>query len=113
MRWPFFDPPKDEIAAVACDLIVRFGLQSHDEALYLAEVAANMGARKNLHLYRLAAREIEKSFAEARLRLNIRPASTGLRNNGGGARQLFDDRRGRGERERLFAADPRRGAIHH
>ena len=78
MRWPFFDPPRDEIDAVACDLIARFGLRSHDEALYLAEVAANIGARKNLQLYRLAAREIEKSFVEARLRLKARSSPEGL-----------------------------------
>ncbi len=113
MRWPFFDPPQDEIAAVACDLIVRFGLQSHDEALYLAEVAANMGARKNLQLYRLAAREIEKSFAEARVRVNMRLASEGSRNNAGGPRKLIDDRRARGEHAGLYPADPRRGAVRH
>ncbi|MGO8798097.1 MAG: hypothetical protein ACLQE9_02215 [Roseiarcus sp.] len=112
MRWPFFDPPKDEIAAVACDLIVRFGLRSHEEALYLAEVAASMGARKNLQLYRLAAREIEKSFAEARVRLNLRSASEPLRNNGG-PRALLSERRVRGEREKPLAAEPRRAAIRH
>ena len=101
MRWPFFDPPQDEIAAVACDLIVRFGLHSHDEALYLAEVAANMGARKNLQLYRLAAREIEKSFAEARLRLRARSTPEGARNSGLVAREFIDDR------------GPRRRAVHH
>ena len=101
MRWPFLDPPHDEISAVACDLIVRFGLQSHDEALYLAEVASNMGARKNLQLYRLAAREIEKSFAEARLRLKARSAPERLRNNALVAREVVDDR------------GVRRRAVHH
>jgi len=75
---------------VACDLIVRFGLRSHDEALYLAEVAANMGARKNLHLYRLAAREIEKSFAEARLRLSARSTSAGAPSNALVSRGMVD-----------------------
>jgi len=112
MRWPFFDPPRDEIAAVACDLIVRFGLQSHEEALYLAEVAANMGARKNGQLYRLAAREIEKSFAEARVRVKLRLASERARNNGGGARAVRDDRNG-GEGGRPHAADARRAALRH
>jgi hypothetical protein len=109
MRWPFFDPPQDEIAAVACDLIVRFGLQSHDEALYLAEVAANMGARKNLQLYRLAAREIEKSFAEARLRLNARAGSNVLRKSALVARGFVEDR----ERDAPNAIAPRRRSAHH
>ena len=112
MRWPFFDPPKDEVAAVACDLIVRFGLRSHDEALYLAEVASNMGARKNLQLYRLAAREIEKSFAEARLRLKARAGSDDPRKNGLVARGFVDDR-GRGERDASNAIAPRRRSAHH
>ena len=68
MRLPFLDPPQDEIVAVATDLIMRFGLQAHDEALHLVEVAAQMRAVRNRHLYILAAREIEKSFAEARSR---------------------------------------------
>ena len=112
MRWPFFDPPKEEIAAVACDLIVRFGMQSHDEALYLAEVAANMGARKNLQLYRLAAREIEKSFAEARLRLKGRAGSSGLRKNALVARGVVADR-ARDERDPPNPIAPRRRAAHH
>jgi hypothetical protein len=28
MRLPFFDPPSEEIAVVASDLIIRFGLQA-------------------------------------------------------------------------------------
>ncbi len=112
MRWPFFDPPRDEIAAVACDLILRFGLRSHDEALYLAEVAANMGARKNLHLYRLAAREIEKSFAEARLRLKARAGPEGSRKNALVARG-FVENRGRSERDAPNAIAPQRRSAHH
>ncbi len=112
MRWPFFDPPRDEIAAVACDLIVRFGLRSHDEALYLAEVAANIGARRNLQLYRLAAREIDKSFAEARLRLKARAGSGDLRKGPPVARG-FADTRGRGERDAPNAIAPRRRLVHH
>ena len=112
MRWPFFDPPRDEIAAVACDLIVRFGLRSHDEALYLAEVASNMGARKNLQLYRLAAREIEKSFAEARSRLKTRAGSDDLRRNGLVGRGFFEDRPP-GERDASNVIAPRRRSVHH
>jgi len=75
MRLPFFDPTREEVVAVATDLIVRFGLEAQDEALHLMEVAANMRAVRNCQLYRLAAREIEKSFAEARTRRSRAPAS--------------------------------------
>ena len=40
VRMPFTGPPKEEVVAVATDLIARFGLQAHDEALHLEEVAA-------------------------------------------------------------------------
>ena len=70
MRLPFFDPTREEVVAVATDLIRRFGLEAQDEALHLMEVAANMRAVRNCQLYRLAAREIEKSFVEARTRLS-------------------------------------------
>jgi hypothetical protein len=71
MRLPFFDPPREEVAAVASDLITRFGLRARDEALYLAVLSEQMRARWNRQLYRLAAREIETSFAEARRRLDV------------------------------------------
>ena len=71
MRLPFFDPPREEVAAVASDLIMRFGLHARDEALYLALLSEQMRARWNRQLYRLAAREIETSFAEARRRLDV------------------------------------------
>ena len=74
MRLPFFDPPRDEVAAVASDLIVRFGLNARDEALFLAGLSEQMHARWNRRLYRLAAREIEMSFAEARRRLDVEAA---------------------------------------
>jgi hypothetical protein len=45
---------------------MRFGLHARDEALYLAGLSEQMRARWNRQLYRLAAREIEASFAEAR-----------------------------------------------
>ena len=75
MRLPFIDPSREEVVAVATDLIVRFGLQAHDEVLRLEEVAVQMRAIKNRRLYRLAAREIERSFAEAHSRLNRISAS--------------------------------------
>jgi hypothetical protein len=79
MRLPFFDPPREEVAAVASDLIMRFGLLASDEAMYLAALSEQMRARSNRQLYRLAAREIETSFAEARRRLNVEsaPEATG------------------------------------
>ena len=79
MRLPFFDAPRDEVAAVASDLIIRFGLHARDEALFLAGLSEQMGARWNRRLYRLAAREIEMSFAEARRRLDVEgpPKATG------------------------------------
>jgi hypothetical protein len=77
MRLPFVDPPRDEVAAVASDLITRFGFHAHDEALYLAELSEQMRARWNRQLYRLAALEIERSFAEARKRLNATSAGQG------------------------------------
>ena len=74
MRLPFFDPTREEVVAVATDLITRFGLEAKDEALHLTEVAANMRAVRNCQLY-LAAREIERSFAEARTRMSVAPGS--------------------------------------
>jgi hypothetical protein len=75
MRLPFFDPTREEVVAVATDLITRFGLEAQEEALHLTGVAANIRAVRNYQLYRLAAREIEKSFAEARTRMSTAPAS--------------------------------------
>ena len=75
MRLPFFDPPRDEVAAVASDLIVRFGLNARDEALFLAGLSEQMRAGWNRRLYQLAAREIEMSFAEAQRRLDVESAT--------------------------------------
>ena len=74
MRLPFFDPPREEVAVVASDLIIRFGFHARDEALYLAGLSGQMRAPWNRQLYRLAAREIETSFAEARRRLDLEAA---------------------------------------
>ena len=62
VRMPFTGPPQEEVAAVATDLIARFGLQAHDEALHLEEVAAMLRSVRNRALYRDVAREIEKSM---------------------------------------------------
>jgi hypothetical protein len=75
MRLPFFDPTREEVVAVATELIMRFGLEAQEEALHLTEVAANMRAVRNRQLYRLAVREIEKSFVEARTRRSQAPPS--------------------------------------
>jgi hypothetical protein len=79
MRLPFFEPPREEVAVVASDLIIRFGLHARDEALFFAGLSTQMRARWNRRLYRLAAREIEMSFAEARRRLDVEgaPKATG------------------------------------
>jgi len=78
---PFMGPTQDEVAAISTDLIARFGLQAHDEALHLIEVATQMRFPRNRKLYRQVAREIEvaretkSSFIEARDRLNVITAS--------------------------------------
>jgi hypothetical protein len=79
MRLPFIHPPREEVALVASDLIIRFGLHARGEALHLAELSKQMRARWNRQLYRQAAREIEMSFAEARKRLHVEgaPEATG------------------------------------
>ena len=74
-RIPFMGPSQEEVTAVAMDLIARFGLQAHDEALHLLEVATQLRFRRNRNLYRRVAREIEKSFMEARDRLKAKAAS--------------------------------------
>jgi hypothetical protein len=73
VRMPFTGPPKEEVVAVATDLIARFGLQAHDEALHLEEVAAMLRSVRNRALYRDVG--IEKSITEARVRLKATPES--------------------------------------
>jgi len=72
MRLPFFDPPRDKVAAIAADLITRFGLRAHDEALYLAELSRQMRSRSERVLYKFEARKIEASFLEAQRQLDLR-----------------------------------------
>jgi hypothetical protein len=72
MRFPFFDPRRDEVAAVATDLIIRFGLRAHAEASYLADLSLQMHSRRHRLLYELVALEIDASFDEAERRLGLR-----------------------------------------
>ena len=74
LRMPFMGPSQEEVAAISADLIARFGLQAHDEALHLMEVATQLRFRRNRDLYRRVAREIEKSFIETQDRLKARTA---------------------------------------
>ena len=75
LRIPFMGPSQEEVAATSADLIARFGLQAHDEALHLMEVARQLHFQRNRDLFRRVAREIEKSFMEARDRLKAKSAS--------------------------------------
>ena len=59
MRLPFFDPPREDVAAVASDLIIRLGLHARDEALsseahhagyFFGRAAA--GSRENFKSFR-------------------------------------------------------------
>jgi hypothetical protein len=72
MRLPFFDPRKEEVTAIATDLIRRFGLRAHAEASYLAELSVQMHSRRHRLLYELVAGEIDASFDEAQKRLGLR-----------------------------------------
>ena len=77
MRLPYFDPRRDEVAAIATDLITRFGLRAHDEASHLAQLSAQMHSRWHRVLYELVAREIDASFVEAQKRLGLRQSESG------------------------------------
>jgi len=77
MRLPFFDPHRDEVAAVATDLITRFGLRAHDEASHMAQLSVQMHSRRHGVLYELVAREIDASFVEAQTRLGLRQSASG------------------------------------
>jgi len=76
MRLPFFDPHRDEVAAIATDLITQFGLRAYEEALYLAELSLQMGSRWKRVLYEFVAREIEASFLEAQRQLDLRQSAS-------------------------------------
>ena len=78
MRLPFFHPRKDAVAAIATDLITRFGLRAQHEASYLAELSSQMGSRRKKVLYEFVAREIDASFLEAQKRLGLRQSTSNL-----------------------------------
>jgi hypothetical protein len=82
MRLPFFHPRRDEIAATATELITRFGLRAHEEALYLAQLSAQMRSRRDRVIYELVAREIDASFAEAQRRLGLRQSAPDTAHDG-------------------------------
>jgi hypothetical protein len=65
MTFPWFGPSREEIEIVSHDLIVRHGMQAHDEAVHLSEVSRSLGSSRNDRLYRLAADEIKRSFKTA------------------------------------------------
>jgi hypothetical protein len=77
MRLPFLDPRRDEVAATATDLIMRFGLRAHAEASHLIELSTQMHSRRGRVLYQRVAREIDSSFAEAQRRLDLRQSASG------------------------------------
>jgi hypothetical protein len=78
MRLPLFGPRRDEVAAIATDLITRFGLRAQHEASYLAELSSQMGSRREKVLYEFVAREIDASFLEAQRRLGLRQSTSDL-----------------------------------
>ena len=75
MRLLFFGPRKDKVAAIATNLITRFGLRARDEASYLAELSKQMRSRRDRVVYELVVREIDASFLEAQRRLGLRQSS--------------------------------------
>jgi hypothetical protein len=71
MKLAFFGPSREEIDGIARDLIVRYRLGAHDEAIRLSEVARLLPhGLKRSRLYRQVAEHIEASFAIARERLH-------------------------------------------
>jgi hypothetical protein len=76
MRLPFFDPRRDEVVAIATDLITRFGLRACEEASHLAELSLQMGSRRKRALYESVAREIDASFLEAQRQRDLRQSAS-------------------------------------
>jgi hypothetical protein len=67
MRLGLFGPSKDEVDALAHDLIVRHGLEAYDEAIRLSEVVQLLPrAIRQRRLYDRVAARIEQSFEIAR-----------------------------------------------
>ena len=83
MRLPFFNPRKGQVAAIATDLITRFGLRAREEAAQLVELSLQIGSRRKGALYELVAREIEASFLEARRQRGLRQSAADIAHLGG------------------------------
>jgi hypothetical protein len=67
MRLGLFGPSRQEVDALAHDLIVRHGLEAYEEAIRLSEVVQLLPrAIRQRRLYELAAARIEQSFEIAR-----------------------------------------------
>jgi hypothetical protein len=67
MRFRLFGPSRQEVDALARDLIVRHGLGAYDEAIRLSEVVQILPRPlRQRKLYELAAARIEQSFEIAR-----------------------------------------------
>jgi hypothetical protein len=76
MKLALFGPSREEIDRIARDLIVRYGLGAHDEAIRLSEVARLLPhGLKRSKLYRQAADHIQASFEIARERLHQKIAA--------------------------------------
>ena len=80
MRLGLFGPSRQEVDALAHDLIVRHGLAAHDEAIRLSEVVQLLPRSvRQRRLYEQAAVRIEQSFEiareAARNRLEDHPAA--------------------------------------
>jgi len=67
MRLGLFSPSREEVDALARDLIVRHGLDAYDEAIRLSEVVQLLPhSIRQQRLYQRAAARIEESFKIAR-----------------------------------------------
>jgi len=65
MKSWFFSISRDEILAVAEDLLERHGEDAQDEALRLADVGRRIGSRRHSKIYRRAARHLAGKAAPA------------------------------------------------
>lgn len=59
VKMPWSGPSRDEVRAVALDLILRHGSAASVEAMHLAQIASQLGSRENTRLYSRAADYIE------------------------------------------------------
>jgi hypothetical protein len=95
IMWKFarFETPREEVDALAYDLIVRHGLDAYDEAIHLSEVARfHLHSSKNDKLYRLAAHQIEISFETAWENTRQRNAEWGGHGEGRAPVNQFEQR---------------------